>query len=122
MRTTLLAIMALFAFTFMAAAADLNGKYTGEMTTQRGPQTVTYTFATSGGTVTGSTTGRGGETPIADGKISGDTLTFTITRPGRNGGDPMKISYTGKISSDGSSVELSYDQGRGPMTVTLKKQ
>jgi hypothetical protein len=111
--------MALFAFTFMAAAADVNGKYTGEMTTQRGPQTVTFTFKTTGATVEGTTTGRGGETPIEAGKIDGDKLTFTVTRPGRNGGDPMKIQYTGKISGD--SIELSYDQGRGPVTVTLKK-
>jgi hypothetical protein len=111
--------MALFAFTFMAAAAEVNGKYTGEMTTQRGPQTVTYTFKTTGMTVEGSTTGRGGDTPIEAGKIDGDTLTFTVTRPGRGGGDPTKVVYTGKIKGD--TIELSYDQGRGPMTVTLKK-
>jgi hypothetical protein len=111
--------MALLAFTFAASAADLNGKYTGETTTQRGPQTITYTFTTSGTTVTGTTTGRGGETPIADGKIDGDKVTFTVTRPGRGGGDPMKVTYTGTIKGD--SVELTWDQGRGPQTVTLKK-
>jgi hypothetical protein len=111
--------MALLCFSFVAAAADVNGKYTGEMTTQRGPQTVTYTFKTTGMAVEGSTTGRNGETPIADGKIDGDTLTFSITRPGRGGGDPVKVMYTGKIKGD--TIELSYDQGRGPMTVTLKK-
>lgn len=113
--------MALFAFTFMAAAAELNGKFVGEMTTQRGPQTITYTFETKGATVTGSTMGRGGETPIADGKIDGSTVTFSISRPGRDG-NTMTIKYTGKISADNNSVELSYDQGRGPQTVTLKKQ
>lgn len=119
MRTTILALMALLTFTFAAAAADLNGKYTGEMTTGRGPQTVTYTFKTTGSTVEGTTTGRNGETPIADGKIDGDTVTFTITRPARGGGDPMKITYTGKIKGD--TLELSWDMGRGPQNVTLKK-
>ncbi len=119
MRTTILALMALLSFSFVAAAADVNGKYTGEMTTQRGPQTVTYTFKTSGATLEGSTTGRQGETPIADGKVDGDTITFSITRPGRGGGDPMKVVYTGKVKGD--TIELTWDQGRGPQTVTLKK-
>ena len=111
--------MALFAFTFMAAAAEVNGKYTGEMTTQRGPQTLTFTFKTTGTTVEGTSTNQRGDTPIADGKIDGDTLTFSITRPGRGGGDPVKTVYTGKIKGD--TIELSYDMGRGPQTVTLKK-
>ena len=110
--------MALFAFTFMAAAADVNGKYTGEMTTQRGPQTMTYTFKTTGATVEGSTTGRGGETPITDGKIDGDKITFSITRQGRDG-TPQTTKYTGTIKGD--TIELTFEGRGGPQTITLKK-
>jgi hypothetical protein len=111
--------MALLTFSFIAAAADLNGKYTAEVPGRNGTQTNTFTFKTTGSSVEGTMTTQRGDTPIADGKIDGDTLTFTITRPGRGGGDPMKITYTGKIKGD--SIEFSYDMGRGPQTFTAKK-
>jgi hypothetical protein len=111
--------MALLTFSFVAAAADLNGKYTAEVPGRNGTQTNTYTFKTTGSKVEGSLTTQRGDTPFEDGKIDGDTVTFTITRPGRNGGDPMKIVYTGKIKGD--SIEITFDQGRGPQTITAKK-
>ena len=110
--------MALFAFTFLAAAAEVNGKYTGEMTTQRGPQTMTFNFKTTGTTVEGTTTGRGGETPLAEGKIDGDKITFSVTRQGRDG-TPQKTTYTGTIKGD--SIELTFEGRGGPQTLTLKK-
>jgi len=111
--------MAVFCFTFAAAAADVNGKWTAEITNARGTQTNTFMFKTSGATVEGTMTTQRGDTPIADGKLDGDTLTFTITRPGRNGGDPTKVVYTGKVKGD--SIDFSFDMGRGPQTFTAKK-
>jgi hypothetical protein len=111
--------MALLSFSFIAAAADVNGKYTAEVPGRNGTQTNTFTFKTTGSSVEGTMTTQRGDTPIADGKIDGDTLTFTITRPGRGGGDPIKITYTGKIKGD--SIDFSYDMGRGPQTFTAKK-
>jgi hypothetical protein len=111
--------MALFAFTFLAAAADLNGKFTAEVPGRNGTQTQTYTFKTTGSKVEGTVTTQRGDTPIEDGKIDGDTLTFSMTRPGRGGGDPVKTTYTGKIKGD--TIEITYDMGRGPQTITAKK-
>jgi hypothetical protein len=57
-------------------------------------------------------------TPIADGKINGDTLSFTTTLS-FNGND-FKSTYTGKVVGD--KIELTVDNGRGtPRTMTLKK-
>jgi hypothetical protein len=111
--------MALLAFSFLAAAADVTGKYTAEVQGRNGTQTNTFTFKQSGNMVEGTMTTQRGDTPIADGKVDGDTLTFTITRPGRGGGDPVKTTYTGKIKGD--SIEISFDMGRGPQTFTAKK-
>ena len=84
----------------------------------------TYEFKVSGTTLTGSITraGRGGGdptvTPIADGKINGDTFSFTTTL--NMGGNEFKSTYTGKVVGD--KIELTVDSGRGnPRTMTLKK-
>ena len=120
MRTTLLAIMALFAFTFVAAAADVNGKYTAEVPGRNGTQTNTFTFKASGDKVEGTISTMRGDQPIEDGKLSGDTLTFTTSRPGRDGGPAMKPTYTGKVTAEG--IEFSVDRGRGdPQKFTAKK-
>jgi hypothetical protein len=117
MRTTLLALLALLCFNFAAAAASVDGKWTAEVPGRNGAQTQTYTFKTDGDKVTGSLTTQRGDAPIEDGKLSGDTLTFTVTMQGRGG--EQKVSYTGKVSAD--SIELTFDRGRGPQTITAKK-
>ena len=49
----------------------------------------------------GDTPGTGIE--IKDGKIKGDEISFTIARPGRDGGDPVVTKYSGKVS--GNTIE-----------------
>jgi hypothetical protein len=117
MKTTLKALLGLMCLTFLAIAADVTGKYTAEITTQRGTQTSTFTFKTSGDKVEGSIGGQRGDTPIADGKLNGDTLTFTVTRS--FGGNEIKQTYTGKVKGD--TIEFTVEGGRGPQTFTAKK-
>jgi opacity protein-like surface antigen len=133
MKKTLLALVAILCFTFAASAADFSGKYMPDPSAApagggggrgRGGGMATYEFKVSGSTLTGSITrmGRGGDpmvTPIADGKITGDTFTFSIMQAGRGGGDPMKVEYTGKVVGD--KLEITTDRGNGPMTTTLVK-
>ena len=131
MKKTLLALVAVLCFTFMASAADISGKWV------RDPAAAaagggkgfggggTYEFKVSGSTLNGTITtpGRNGGDPtvttIADGKVDGNTFTFSVTRPGRNGGDPTKTVYNGKI--DGDKLILSFDMGRGAQEQTLVK-
>jgi hypothetical protein len=123
MRTTLLALLALLSFSFVAAAADLNGKYAAEVQGGRGPQKMTFTFETKGGATTGVITqmrgDQGMDTPLESVAVKGDTVTFTVTRPGRNGGDPTKTMYTGTIKGD--SIDFKTEGGRGPQEFTAKK-
>jgi opacity protein-like surface antigen len=133
MKKTLLALVAVLSFTFMASAADFSGKYITDPAAapagggggRGGGGGGTYEFKVSGSTLTGSITraGRGGGdptvTPITDGKVTGDTFTFSIMQAGRGGGDPMKVDYTGKVVGD--KLEITTDRGRGPMTTTLVK-
>jgi hypothetical protein len=120
MRTILLALLATLSFTFVAFAADASGKYTGEITTGRGPQPFNIELKQAGGALTGTITGgRGGDLAIADGKVDGDTISFTTTAAGRDG-TPVKTTYTGKVSAD--HIDFTRDNGRGPVTFTAKKQ
>jgi hypothetical protein len=120
MRTTLLAMLALLCITFVASAADVTGKWTGEITTGRGPQPFNIELKQAGSALTGTITGgRGGDVPIADGKVDGNTITFSTTVAGRDG-TPNKQTYTGKVGAD--SIEFTREGGRGPVTFTVKKQ
>jgi hypothetical protein len=117
MKTTLMAFLGLLCLTFMASAADVTGKYTAEVPGRNGTQTNTFTFKADGAKVEGAITTQRGDTPIADGKVDGDTLTFTVTRT--MGGNEMKMTYTGKIKGD--SIDFTVEGGRGPQTFTAKK-
>jgi hypothetical protein len=134
MKTTFLAFLAILCFTFIAAAADISGKWTvdasaapagGGQGRGTGMGGGTYEFKVSGAALTGSLTraGRGGGdptvTPFTDGKVTGDTFTFTVTS--NFNGNEFKTVYTGKVVGD--KLELTFDMGgRGnPRTVTLKK-
>lgn len=98
--------MVLFAAAFvlvavaLAWAADVNGKWVAQVP-GRGGQTreQTFTFKAEGGKLTGTVTGMQGETPIADGTVKGDDISFTQTfNPPQ--GDPIKVRYVGKMSGD----------------------
>jgi len=134
MKTTLLALVAILCLTFAASAADISGKWSvdasaapaggGQGGRGGGMGGGTYEFKVAGSTLTGSIrrAGRGGGdptvTPIAEGKIDGDTFTFSVTN--NFGGNEMKVVYTGKVVGD--KLELTFDMGgRGARTITLKK-
>jgi hypothetical protein len=88
------------AIAITAMAADVSGTWRAEFTTPDGTQRVnTFTFKTSGDTVTGTVAGSQDETPIKDGKLSGETISFTAERPfgtmtykGKIGGDEIKFT------------------------------
>ena len=80
-----------------------------------------------GNTLTGTVSGPQGDMEISDGKIDGDTISFTQTM--EFNGNTMKILYKGTISGD--SIKFTREreggggqaQGRkgGPMEFTAKR-
>lgn len=115
--------MALLCFTFVAAAADASGKWTAEQPGRNGgpPRVTTFDLKASGAKLDGSVTtvmqGNPVATPITDGKVDGDTITFTVVR--NFNGNEMKTVYTGKVKGD--SIELSFEGRGGQQTLTAKK-
>lgn len=85
--------------TVAVAQNKIDGKWESSM---QGPQgnaiTQTFTFKTEGNNLTGTVTGRRGDTPISDGKVDGNKITFTVTRQTQNG--EMKAAYSGTVEGD----------------------
>lgn len=120
MKTTLLALVALLSFTFAAAAADVSGKWTGDVPGRGGnTQTNTFTFKVSGAKLEGSVTNQRGDSPIAEGKVDGDNISFVQNLD--FGGNSIKIAYKGVVKGD--TIEMTREvEGRGgPTTFTLKR-
>ena len=53
--------------------------------------------------------GRGEPAPIADGKITGDNISFTVTR--EFGGNTMKWNFTGTVAGDEMKMKREGGQG-----------
>jgi len=96
-----------------AFAADVTGKWTAE-TPGRGGRAMqqTITLKADGNTLTGTMSGRGGETAISDGKIDGDNISFSVVREFQ--GNSMKMNYTGKVSGDTIQFKVQREGGDQP--------
>jgi hypothetical protein len=128
--TTILLVVALAAF-----AADVTGKWTYQQPGRNGgdPTPRTITLKADGATLTGTVPGQGGrggaapaDMAIANGKVTGDKISFEVSRPGRQGGDPTIIKYEGTVSGDTLTLKIT-SPGRGggdPTTqeVTAKRE
>ena len=85
-------------------AADPSGRWAAVFMTQVGEQAYTYEFIVKGTTLTGTAKGSlTGETKISDGKLDGDTITFTENANYQ--GMPISFVYTGKMTN-ADTIEL----------------
>jgi hypothetical protein len=82
-----------------AFAADVSGKWVAQMP-GRGGQTreATFNLKAEGTQLTGTISGRRGDTPISDGKIDGDNISFNQVM--EFNGNQVTIHYKGKVSGD----------------------
>ena len=105
-RSVLLIALALAtAWTVGLRAADPSGRWTATFMSQVGEQVYTYEFVVNGTTLTGTAKGSlTGETKITDGKIDGDTFTFTENAMYQ--GMPVVFTYKCKMTS-ADAIELS---------------
>ena len=107
-----------------AFAADVTGKWTGQMGGPNGDgMAVTFDFKQDGTKLTGTADGPGGQTlQLKDGKVEGDKISFTVSFDG--GGGDMKILHEGTIKGDEIKLNIKMDGGPGgdgPGGVTLKR-
>jgi hypothetical protein len=100
---------------------SVDGKWTGEVQGGRGPQQVSLTLKADGTKLTGTTAGRGGDTPIADGTINKNEIKFKTTQQGRGG--EITMEWTGTVKGDEIAMKRSVAGREGaPQEFTLKRE
>jgi hypothetical protein len=75
-------------------AADLSGKWTGQVPARGEAVAATFVFKVEGDKLTGTMTGPQGDVALQEGKVSGDKISFST--PGGN----AKILFTGTVAGD----------------------
>ena len=102
-----------------ALAADITGNWKATAEGPNGAMERTFVFKQQGTALTGETVSSMlGKSEIKDGKVEGDTVTFTISAD--FGGNAMTIKYTGKIN--GNEIKLKSEAGENTFDWTAKKQ
>ena len=95
----------------LASAADVGGKWKAEFATPDGTQRVnTFTFKVDAGKLTGTVAGTQDETPIQNGKINGDDISFTAERPFGT------FTYSGKATGNEIKFKVTFNDQTFEMT------
>lgn len=113
MKRLVLMLLALGSLVAMLAA-DINGKWKADFQTPDGTaRSNTFTFKVDGEKLTGMVAGSQDETPIQDGKVSGDDISFSAERPFG------KFTYKGKIA--GNEIKLKVEFGDNSFDIVAKR-
>ena len=108
--------IALLVTPILATAADVNGKWKAEFTTPDGTQrSNTFTLKADGGKVTGTVAGTQDETPIQNGMLSGDDISFSAERPFG------KFTYKGKVMGDEIKFKVEFNDNSFDITAKRVK-
>jgi hypothetical protein len=94
------------------AKADPSGTWTWTVNTPNGQSfESTATFKREGDKVTGTVSGRRGDTAISDGQFKDGTLTFTVMR--EREGRKMVSKFQGKVDANAIKGTMTMDRGDG---------
>jgi hypothetical protein len=111
-------VAALLLLAVSALAADVDGKWTGSVSTPNGDFPVTFNFKADGAALSGSMSGPdGGDIAIKDGKIDGAKISFWLSLD--FGGNALKLTYTGVVAAD--QIKISGDADGMPFELVVKK-
>ena len=98
-------------------ASDVDGNWTGTMSTPGGDFPVNFTFKTDGAKLTGTTTGQYGDIKIDNGKLDGSNISFSTTID--FGGMPLTINYKDVVAKD--EIKFAIEVLGMPMDATVKR-
>jgi hypothetical protein len=88
-------------------AADLTGNWKGVAQGPQGAIERTFTFKQDGTKLTGETNSDFmGKSTINDGKVEGDSVSFSITANFQ--GEERKLSYSGKLSGEELKLDVAF--------------
>lgn len=114
MRKMLWICLLFVALAAVAMAADVSGKWTGQVPRRGETEAATFVFKVDGGKLTGTMTGPQGEVTLEEGKVSGDQISFSTT------GGNAKIVFQGTVA--GNEIKMSRTrEGGQAREFTLKR-
>jgi hypothetical protein len=118
-RRILWVAITLLTLTLALWSADITGKWTAQVPGRSGNmREVTFMLKASGENLTGTMSGRNGDIQIADGKVSGDDISFSVTQD--FGGNSVKQTFTGKAA--GGEIKFKREGGQGePIQFVAKR-
>ena len=121
MRAVWMTGLLLLALSAGALAADISGKWSGDVPGRGGDTTpATFTFKVDGDKLTGTMKGSQGELPLQEGKVAGDQVSFSTTFDA--GGNTIKVLYKGTLSGDQLKMTRQREGGSGQAReFTLKR-
>jgi hypothetical protein len=101
----------LITMTATVCAADVNGTWTWTTPGRNGgpERTSVLKLKTEGDKLTGTINGRQEDIKITDGKVTGDEVSFKVSRTGQNG-NTMTQKYTGKVSGDTIKGKVAFER------------
>ena len=110
-KRTFLVVTLVLALSAIALAADVTGKWIAQVPGRDGQtREQTFNLKAAGEKLTGTVTaGQGGEVAIAEGRVSGDTISFKVTR--EMGGNTVTWTYTGTVA--GAEIKFKREGGQG---------
>jgi|SRR5437867_6375957 len=113
------AVCLIFALGLLARAEDKKADPTGTWKwsfTGQGGQTreTTLKLKLEGDKLTGTVSGRGGETAIAEAKLKGEEISFQVTR--EFNGNKVTTKYNGKLSGDTIKGKMEFQRDGQPQS------
>ncbi len=120
MRRALLALvmtigLAMSALAATAFAADVTGKWVGNVETPNGPIELTYELKADGETLTGTVASAMGSLPLNNGKIAAGVLTYEVALEG------SVIKHEAKINEAGTEITVKATGDWGTSEYVVKK-
>ncbi len=102
-------------------AGDISGKWKAEYTSPDGVKRETvFLFTVDSGVVKGTVESKpGGVSRIADGKLTGDELMFTIVN--EQSGEEYRVRFKGKVVGDKIRLRLEWNEGEGGFEMTAQR-
>jgi hypothetical protein len=104
------------AISLAAVIADMNGKFSGDLIGPDGnDHPLTYNFKVDGDKLTGTVETQEGSVPIDSGKVSGNSMIFSISTDGAT------FPHKAKYYAQGDSVGLDVNFGGTKAHATLQR-
>lgn len=114
LKTIWIMCLSIVALAATAAAADVSGKWSGQVPRRNEAAATTFTFKVDGDKLTGTMTGPAGEVALQDAKVSGDKISFSMT------GGNAKVLFEGVAAGDQIKMTRTREGGQG-REFTLKR-